>query len=91
MSTSIASRLRRGSSSTAEVFAGRHGSTLDAALELYDAAGQFLARDDDSAPNRDARLELKLPAEGVYYLSLGDANDAGTPAHVYRLRVDLDR
>lgn len=74
---------------TAEVFAGRRGSTLDAALELYDAAGQLLARDDDSAPGRDARLEVTLPAAGVYYLSLGDANDAGTPAHVYRLRIGL--
>ena len=67
--------------------AARYGSGLDAALTLYDAAGQQLASNDDRGDNLDPRLEVTLPRAGVYYLSLIDAHDTGGPAHVYRLVV----
>jgi hypothetical protein len=79
---------KKGQKLTAEVFAHRHGSPLDAMLTLYNAAGQQLAFNDDLAlDTRDARLEVALPGDGEYYLVLIDAHDSGGPAHAYRLGV----
>lgn len=78
---------KKGQKVVAEVLANRHGSLLDAMLTVYDAAGQEVASHDDVADSRDARLELTLPADGVYYLSLIDAHDLGSPLHPYRLSV----
>jgi hypothetical protein len=74
-----------------EVVAARHGSPLDAVLMLYDAAGQEVAGNDDSEHGSDARLTVKLPRTGVYYLSLLDAHDQGGPVHVYRLVVAMGK
>lgn len=72
----------------AEVTAARYGSALDSFLTLYDAAGQIVAANDDlDASTVDSRLEVALPRDGVYYLGLADANDQGSPAHVYRLSL----
>ena len=35
----------------------------------------------------DSRLEVTLPRDGPYYVSVIDAHDQGGPAHVYRLIV----
>ncbi len=73
---------------TAEVFAARLGSALDSLLTLYTGDGQTLAANDDLGPStRDSRLEVTLPRDGTYYLVLIDANDHGSPAHVYRLSL----
>ena len=71
---------------TLSLLAARYGSGLDALLTLYDANGQQVASKDQGDAT-DLRLELKLPRDGVYYLSLIDAHDTGGPAHVYRLVV----
>jgi hypothetical protein len=68
-----------------EVLAARHGSALDSLLTLYDARGQEVAANDDAGGSPDSRLEVTLPKDGTYYLSLIDAHDTGGPAHVYRL------
>lgn len=73
----------------AEVLAARHGSALDSVLTLYDAEGRELAANDDADGSTDSRLELTLPRDDSYYVSLLDANDQGGPAHVYRLIVRL--
>jgi hypothetical protein len=79
---------RAGQRVTAEVFAARHGSALDSLLTLYTGDGQTLAANDDlDASTRDSRLEVTLPRDGTYYLVLIDANDHGSPAHVYRLSL----
>ena len=70
-----------------EVHAARHGSALDSILTLYDAEGQQLALNDDFGGSLDSRLEVTLPRDGGYFLSLIDAHDTGGPAHVYRLVV----
>jgi hypothetical protein len=70
-----------------EVQAARHGSPLDGQLTLYDAKGQEVAGNDDHGGSLDPRLEVTLPRDGVYYLSLLDAHDTGSPLHVYRLVV----
>lgn len=68
-----------------EVLAARHGSALDSILTLYDDKGQELASNDDTDGSADSRLEVTLPRQGSYFLSLMDAHDAGGPVHVYRL------
>jgi len=68
-----------------EVQAARYGSALDPILTLYDANGQQIASGDGSGDSSDPRLEVMLPRNGTYYLSLMDAHDQGGPTHVYRL------
>lgn len=72
-----------------EVLAARHGSALDSYLTLYDAEGRELAANDDAEGSTDSRLEVTLPRDGTYYVSLLDANDQGGPTHVYRLVARL--
>lgn len=73
---------------SAEILAQRGGSLLDASLTLYNAAGHVLATADDTAPDaRDPVLTFTLPADGVYYLSVIDANDRGSSAHPYTLSL----
>jgi hypothetical protein len=72
-----------------EVLAARHGSALDSILTLYDAEGRELASNDDADGSADSRLEVTLPRDGTYYVSLLDAHDQGGPDHVYRLVVRL--
>ena len=74
-----------------EVLAARLGSPLDPIITLYDDKGQALARSDDELPPDDPRLEVKLPRDGAYYLSLIDAHDQGGPTHVYRLIVETKK
>ncbi len=77
---------KKGQKLFVETLASRHGSPLDAMLTLYDAKGSPIASNDDFTPtHRDARIEMTLPADGVYFLSLIDAHDTGSNLHVYRL------
>jgi hypothetical protein len=84
---------KAGQTLKAEVTAARRGSALDAVLTVYDSRGQVVASADDSAPAddpraaRDPSLSVKLPADGVYYLALNDANDRGSTAHPYLLTL----
>ncbi|HZT81060.1 MAG TPA: PPC domain-containing protein [Gemmataceae bacterium] len=68
-----------------EVLAARHGSALDSILSLHDADGRLLARNDDADGSPDSRLEVTLPRDGAYFVSIQDAHDQGGPVHVYRL------
>lgn len=72
---------------TCEIYAARLGSPLDSLVTLYDAEGHSLASNDDHNGNADSLLEFTLPKDGVYFVSVMDANDQGGPAHVYRLSV----
>jgi hypothetical protein len=78
---------KAGQQVVAEILAARYGSALDSFLTLHDGEGHILASDDDSDGSADSRVELRLPRDGVYYLSVLDANDQGGPAHVYRLAL----
>lgn len=70
-----------------EVFAHRGGSLCDAMLTLRDERLSLLAGDDDSAGGRDPRLQLRLPADGKYFLIVQDAHDTGGEMHPYHLLV----
>jgi len=72
---------------TIEVLAARYGSPLDALLTLYDVEGRILASCDDVAGSPDPRLETTLPRDGGYILGVIDANDEGSPMHLYRLSL----
>jgi hypothetical protein len=86
---------KAGSEVVAEIHARRLNSPLDSALKLTDTAGvQFASNDDHedkgaglTTHHADSRLVAKLPADGVYFLRVTDAQRGGSPEHSYRLRV----
>ena len=90
---------RAGESIVAEVNARRLESPLDSVLELTDAAGKRLAFNDDHEDkadalhthNADSLIQLTLPADGTYFLRLGDAQNQGGPEYAYRLRISAPR
>lgn len=90
---------RAGSEIVAEVLARRLGSPLDSVLRLTDVAGRQLAFNDDredkgdglATHHADSLVHLVLPADGMYYLHLGDAQNKGGSEYGYRLRVSPPR
>jgi hypothetical protein len=90
---------RAGQEIVAEVSARRLESPLDSVLELFDAAGRRLAFNDDHEDkfddlrthHADSLIRLILPANGVYYVRLGDAQSHGGPEYPYRLRLSGPR
>jgi len=81
---------KKGESWRIEVEANRRGSILDPMLTVHNAAGNTLAVSDDSASTRDASIQLTLPADGVYYVTLMDAHNSGGATHAYLLRLRRD-
>ena len=90
---------RAGQAIVAEVYARRLDSPLDSVLKLTDAKGTQLAFNDDyddpgaglETHHADSRILTTLPANGTYYLSLGDAQQKGGPEYAYRLRISAPR
>jgi hypothetical protein len=90
---------RGGATIVAEVTARRLDSPLDSQLRLTDAAGKLLAMNDDhedlgsgiNTHQADSYLTAKLPADGTYYVSLGDTARHGGEAYGYRLRLSAPR
>jgi hypothetical protein len=90
---------RAGDTIVAEVLARRLSSPLDSVLELTDAAGRRLAFSDDHddkgaglmTHQADSLLEASLPANGTYFVRLGDGQGQGGPEYAYRLRISAPR
>ncbi len=90
---------RAGDRVVAEVYARRLNSPLDSVLKLTDANGGNLAANDDYEDkgaglithHADSLVSATLPADGTYYLHLGDAQHTGGDACAYRLRVSPPR
>ncbi len=94
---------RAGETIVAEVYARRLDSPLDSVLKLTDASGKTLAYNDDNnsdtisnlhdvdwgvnTHHADSYIRYTLPANGTYYLHLGDAQRAGGQEYAYRLRI----
>jgi hypothetical protein len=86
---------RAGETIVAEVHARRLDSPLDSVLKLTDTAGKLLALNDDredpgsglNTHHADAYLMVKLPADGTYYVHLGDTARNGGEEYAYRLRL----
>lgn len=79
----------------AEVSARRLDSPLDSVIKLTDAQGAVLAFNDDREDlaagsythQADSSFMATLPADGTYYVHLGDTARAGSREHGYRLRL----
>ena len=86
---------RGGEEIVTEVYARRLDSPLDSVLRLTDAAGRQIAFNDDymdkgnglDTHHADSRISIKLPADGTYFVHLGDVQQRGGPSYGYRLRV----
>jgi hypothetical protein len=86
---------RAGQTVVAEVFARRLDSPLDSVLKITDSSGKLLAYNDDhedpqagtNTHDADSYISLKLPADGTYYVHLGDIARAGGEEYGYRLRL----
>ena len=90
---------RKGQKVAAEVLARRLNSPVDSVLRLTDAQGKEIAVNDDykdpaaglTTHHADSRLMATLPANGTYYLHLGDTQGDGGATHGYRLRISPPR
>jgi hypothetical protein len=79
----------------AEVQARRLDSPLDSVIKLTDAAGNLLAFNDDyedlgaalNTHHADSYFMARLPADGTYYVHIGDTARHGGEEYAYRLRV----
>ena len=88
-----------GDTVVAEVYARRLDSPLDSALKLTDATGKQLAFNDDYEDKgagldthyADSYITATLPADGAYYLHLGDTQHQGGSEYGYRLRLSPPR
>ncbi|HUT93969.1 MAG TPA: PPC domain-containing protein [Thermoguttaceae bacterium] len=86
---------RAGDTIVAEVNARRLDSPMDSLLKLTDAKGKLLAFNDDhddpgsglNTHHADSYLMAKLPADGTYYVHLGETARNGGEAYAYRLRL----
>jgi hypothetical protein len=90
---------RAGQEIVADVDARKLDSPLDSVLKLTDASGRQLAFNDDyadkgsglSTHHADSYIMAVLPADGVYYLHIGDAQHKGGAEYAYRLRLSEPR
>jgi hypothetical protein len=90
---------RAGDRIVSEVYARRLNSPLDSAIRLADAKGNLLAFNDDfedkgsglETHHADSYISATLPANGTYYLTIGDAQNKGCPGYGYRLRISAPR
>jgi hypothetical protein len=88
-----------GDTIVAEVYARRLDSPLDSVLKLTDGSGKQLAFNDDHEDKgaglnthyADSYITATLPADGVFYIHLGDAQHQGGPEFAYRLRISSPR
>ena len=90
---------RAGQILVAEVHARRLDSPVDSILKITDAAGKLLAFNDDhmdpgsglNTHHADSYLMVTLPADGDYFVHLGDTSRAGGEEYAYRLRISQPR
>ncbi len=79
----------------AEVHARRLDSPLDSVIKLTDPKGTLLAFNDDhedlysglNTHQADSYFMAKLPADGKYYVHIGDTARKGGEEYAYRLRI----
>lgn len=71
-----------------EVEARRAGSAIDPAIEVLDADGAVIARNDDAAGiGVDSRLEFTPSAAGIHYVRVHDSKYSNQRQNFYRLKV----
>ncbi|MHB0959549.1 MAG: peptidase [Pirellulaceae bacterium] len=90
---------RAGGQVMVQVLARHLGSPLDSLLKLTDADGKQLMINDDFEDlgaglithHADSQLHVTLPADGSYFIHLGDTQKKGGLQYAYRLRVSARR
>jgi hypothetical protein len=90
---------RTGDTVVAEVYARRLDSPLDSVLKLTDSSGKQLAFNDDHEDKgagldthyADSYLTATLPADGAFFIHIGDVQHQGGPEYGYRLRISPPR
>jgi hypothetical protein len=82
-------RLTVGQGGTATITCSAAGSQLDAYLRIYNSAGQQISSNDDSGGSTNSRVSVSLGA-GVYYVSAGAYNDAGTGRYTVGVSLAAD-
>ncbi len=90
---------KAGQTLVAEVTARRLGSPYDSFVKVTDAAGKVIGLNDDhhdaasgrNTDHADSYLMVKLPADGKYYVHLGDTRRHAGKAYAYRLRISNPR
>jgi ribosomal protein L40E len=86
---------KAGETLVAEVHARRLGSPFDSFLKITGPDGKILAINDDhydaasglNTDHADSYLMVKLPADGKYFIHLGDTRRHAGKEHAYRLRI----
>ena len=78
--------LQSGQVVYAEVLARRLGSRLEPTISILDKDGRAVAFQEDSLGD-DPLIAFKAPADGTYFLSIGNVSVHGSPAHVYRVNL----
>ena len=86
---------KAGETIVAEVYARRLGSPLDSFLKVTGADGKIIALNDDhydaasglNTDHADSYLMVKLPADGKYFIHLGDTRRHAGKEYAYRLRI----
>ena len=86
---------KAGETIVAEVYARRLGSPLDSFVKVTSADGKNIALNDDhfdaasgmNTDHADSYLMVKLPADGKYFIHLGDTRRHGGKDYAYRLRI----
>lgn len=86
---------KAGQTVVAEVKARRLESPLDSVLKVTDASGKVIAYNDDNVDpeagtntqDADSYVSFTLPADGTYYVHLGDTARLGGDEYAYRLRI----
>ncbi|MBI5769094.1 MAG: hypothetical protein HZA93_14970 [Verrucomicrobia bacterium] len=90
---------RAGQSVVVEVEARRLDSPLDSIVKLTDATGKVIAFNDDredpvaglNTHHADSYFLTKLPADGAYFVHIGDTARKGGGEYGYRLRISGPR
>ena len=86
---------KAGETIVAEVHARRLGSPFDSFVKVTGADGKIIALNDDhhdaasglNTDHADSYLMVKLPADGKYFIHLGDTPRRGGKEYAYRLRI----
>ena len=90
---------KAGETIVAEVHARRLGSPFDSFVKVTGADGKVIALNDDhydaasglNTDHADSYLMVKLPADGKYFIHLGDTRRHAGKAYAYRLRISQPR
>jgi len=90
---------KAGETIVAEVHARRLDSPVDSFLKITDANGEVVAFNDDhhdagsglNTYHADSYLMVKLPADGKYFVHMGDTTRQGGKEYAYRLRISPPR